>query len=963
MKQYCNYDDDDESSNSGISNESWCSGASSSGPISNCGSHNLDNKDSSSPSVLLVNVKAKYSPIFLQNVKSKLAQNKLRRDRKSDSLRSILSSTRSRTGDSVDAANKTTTTNRNSAIEDASRGEVKGGIQASGINGDRISKERNEPSHEGRKTLAAFAATTAATTARIQHRRTAAAVKRNERTDKCLQIGLEIMQSRSYDSTAASTAASSTFSISPISKEAPSIQSSIQYIGSVYSEGAKNIAQQPKDKSTSSQNGQPSADRNENDCNERDDKCDNNLPNEEENDTLSPLPPRPEVLGCASSSPMPSMANSCKSSNYAASSTATGTTASEGTNLFDMLRHSNTFNLGDGGEESSEEEEGGASSVQLDITPQHPTMTPSRPPLSPIPHGARLSVKQSKSQRGNCVMARGPKILMPSGLSPKIIRGSPSTSIFDNSSNNSDTTYDTPAQSSSCKELEYSFLANALVATNILATPPRDKSTEKKENDVNDEKATKIVKDTPNTTKRSHHELSYDSIGATSSPKQAPMLRPESLPRKRPRTLPVPAEQSNTKISYESAAENNGGGGSCAKKDTKPKVAKDNILSIASALDEEEEDCSSDATTEIKSNNPLSQEEQLAKLAARVELLEKSQVPRGGGSKPLEAYLDGTGNGLTVTSSEPTDVARALPVSNDTSALNGATMQENDKEETANLQERVKWLEKMLGFGQGGASSVFENDNHSLQSKLTTLERRLEEEMVLKDDAIQKALAMTTDLEAAQTVHENVEECLRQKVASLESELEEEKKNCDEKIRQEDELKRHIQSLESQLEDERKKTAERDTAAVEVQQASKATDDEMEVLRRTNEGLLKRQRTIEKELVSCARDNDALRNRLLSMASESSMKERTLSTALSQLKSLSESYYHIQQSLKQERTTRRDETSSLQLSLDDTSRHILKLNVRANELQAENDDLRNELRKLRSERVRSSMFRRAANGG
>ena len=60
------------------------------------------------------------------------------------------------------------------------------------------------------------------------------------------------------------------------------------------------------------------------------------------------------------------------------------------------------------------------------------------------------------------------------------------------------------------------------------------------------------------------------------------------------------------------------------------------------------------------------------------------------------------------------------------------------------------------------------------------------------------------------------------------------------KIRQEqpaeDELKRQIHSLESQLEDERKKTAETDTAAVEVQQASKATDDEMEVLRRTTEG-------------------------------------------------------------------------------------------------------------------------------
>jgi hypothetical protein len=48
-----------------------------------------------------------------------------------------------------------------------------------------------------------------------------------------------------------------------------------------------------------------------------------------------------------------------------------------------------------------------------------------------------------------------------------------------------------------------------------------------------------------------------------------------------------------------------------------------------------------------------------------------------------------------------------------------------------------------------------------------------------------------------------------------------------------------------------------------------------------------------------------------------------------------------------ERTARRDETSSLQISLDDTSRHILKLNVRANELQVENDDLPNERSQVR----------------
>ena len=64
-------------------------------------------------------------------------------------------------------------------------------------------------------------------------------------------------------------------------------------------------------------------------------------------------------------------------------------------------------------------------------------------------------------------------------------------------------------------------------------------------------------------------------------------------------------------------------------------------------------------------------------------------------------------------------------------------------------------------------------ENGTGKIEQATLERCIEE-----DHAIHKALAITTDLEAAQTAHKNVEECLRQKVASIESELEEEKKNC-----------------------------------------------------------------------------------------------------------------------------------------------------------------------------------------
>ena len=54
-------------------------------------------------------------------------------------------------------------------------------------------------------------------------------------------------------------------------------------------------------------------------------------------------------------------------------------------------------------------------------------------------------------------------------------------------------------------------------------------------------------------------------------------------------------------------------------------------------------------------------------------------------------------------------------------------------------------------------------ENGTGKIEQATLERCIEE-----DHAIHKALAITTDLEAAQTAHENVEECLWQHFASIE---------------------------------------------------------------------------------------------------------------------------------------------------------------------------------------------------
>ena len=257
----------------------------------------------------------------------------------------------------------------------------------------------------------------------------------------------------------------------------------------------------------------------------------------------------------------------------------------------------------------------------------------------------------------------------------------------------------------------------------------------------------------------------------------------------------------------------------------------------------------------------------------------------------------------------------------------------HDEYEASKLRERVMWLERVLGFGRG-ANAVFEGEIRELKEKVAILERRLEEEMTLKEEARQKASGLMADIEAAKD--------LREKPASLEAELEAQRTDRDNNEPVNEGLKERLQAVKTLAKEER---------------------DEMEELRRTNEGLLQRQRTVEKELVSCANDNDALRQRLLSLANDASTKDHTLSTALSQLRSLSESHCRAKQSLEREQTSRREEVFALQSTLDDASRRLTKTSERVSTLQAENDGLREELRKVRLEKMRSTAFHRTARGG
>ena len=174
----------------------------------------------------------------------------------------------------------------------------------------------------------------------------------------------------------------------------------------------------------------------------------------------------------------------------------------------------------------------------------------------------------------------------------------------------------------------------------------------------------------------------------------------------------------------------------------------------------------------------------------------------------------------------------------------------SEGDDASKLRERVMWLEKVLGFGRG-ANAVFEGEIRELKEKVAILERRLEEEMILKEEATQKASGLMADIEAAKDAHRSVKEGLREKLASLEAELEAQRTDRDDNEPVNEGLKERLQAVKTLAKEER---------------------DEMEKLRRTNEGLLQRQRKVEKELVSCANDNDALRQRLLSLANDASTK-------------------------------------------------------------------------------------------
>ena len=284
------------------------------------------------------------------------------------------------------------------------------------------------------------------------------------------------------------------------------------------------------------------------------------------------------------------------------------------------------------------------------------------------------------------------------------------------------------------------------------------------------------------------------------------------------------------------------------------------------------------------------------------------------------------------------------------------------------VSDRVKFLEKTVRLDRG-KEKEYKDEIRALKEERSMFEIRLEEEIALNKELIHKVFELKRDTETAHEVNKKAEEKIRLKVECLASELESEKSERAMIIQEHSLVMQRLQpqmSLHmSKIEDETRE-AKKQVFALQVSQievSNEVENETTEELRRINKELLKKQKAIERELASCAKDNSNLRGCLLSHASDASAKEQTLSSALSQLKSLSENYYQVTQSLEYEKNARTDEVTSLQWSLDDVSRQMVLLSKAVNELQSENHLMRSDLKRQILERQRSLLFHRGARGG
>ena len=614
---------------------------------------------------------------------------------------------------------------------------------------------------------------------------------------------------------------------------------------------------------------------------------------------------------CSSSTPagnhslVPSAAASVGSQSLATSTATTTTASSQRTNLFDLLRSinpdSNVGSSNDDADECRGEEYNRNETGPPVISRQRPCINGGKlsvkPPLSPVPRGRKTFSKAHKGQKTRRSTPR---------TSPVILVGTP---------NSTSTTKDTSVVGGSTSQtLEYSFLANALRATNVLASPnlAANKQLAKTVNTPISEASPQLCRANPT---EEALKVKPKTKFTTRTCKEENGIRPEKKQR-----TPLIQQQENNASKLD---EPNDRDYSVASS------AHDRIFSIASALDDAS---SHDSLLSQAKELDVSQEKQLASLNGLVETPENkiSSSNIMGGCSEGHAVC----SKLKETNTHKDDRTDHKK----TAASRGNAMQPENTSELGRIE-----------------SHLSERTVHVLKERVAMLERRVEQEM---EKASQNTLTLTTDLETVKNGHRHTESYLRQKVSELESEKMKQNKKLKYLSAKEEMSRQKIQCLESQLEVERKKVTEHDAAAAKIDFKAKASETaELEL-----EGFKRKQCILKKEFVSCAKDNDILRRHLLSLANETSTKKQTLSTALSQLKSLSESYYYVSQDLKRAQIERHTEVASLQLSLDDMAFQILTLNQTIDKLQTENSDLRDEIKRQKFEKQRSMTFRRGVRG-
>eukprot|EP00970_Alexandrium_tamarense_P009689 scaffold1942_cov197-Alexandrium_tamarense.AAC.21 len=279
---------------------------------------------------------------------------------------------------------------------------------------------------------------------------------------------------------------------------------------------------------------------------------------------------------------------------------------------------------------------------------------------------------------------------------------------------------------------------------------------------------------------------------------------------------------------------------------------------------------------------------------------------------------------------DPFSVAEMFDTSNE-------SMSASSSDENAEMANIVKRLEKQSLEPQQSTVSTKLREIELLRKRVTDMEKTLEEETRLKESANKKALSLNTELNAVNAANKNAEQFLRRRTEYLEAELESERAFAE------------------------KYTSELSSAYIKLTQlenASRRKDMELEELRRLNLRYAERQVTLEKELRSRVKDNFNLRKILLESANDGSSRDQSLSTALTELKSLSESFYLA----KRELSRRQDEIASLQYSLDDTSSQMIKISNKAHRLETGNAELQLELKRMRAEKETATKMRRSARG-